>query len=106
MERNTIDLLNSVSEFTEIADFMQDDELTQALALVAKLIAKPDVPPAAAAQLIVQLQSYSAKFGMLAAYYTNVKKNERSKKNIYYSAREVLDRLVDALKYTARTNNV
>jgi streptomycin 6-kinase len=84
---------------------MQDDELTQTLVLVAKLISKPDVPAAVGVELIVKLQAYSAKFAMLASWYTNVKKDERAKKNIYYSAKEATDRLVDALKYAVRINN-
>jgi hypothetical protein len=105
MEASTVEILNKVSGFSDISEFMEDKELTNTLVLVAKLIAKPDVNPAAAAQLIVQLQSYSAKFAMLAAWYANVKKDDRSKKNIYYSAREAVDKLVDALKYMARSHN-
>ena len=101
----TVDLLNTVNEFNEISEFMQDEELTQALVLIAKLMAKPDVPASVAAELIVKLQSYSAKFAMLASWYTNVKKDEKAKKNIYYSAKEATDRLVDALKYTARISH-
>jgi hypothetical protein len=105
MEKNTIDLLNEVSSFSDIAEFMDDKELTHALVMVAKLIAKPDITPAAAAQLIVLLQAYSTKFAMQATWYANVKKDERAKKNLYYSAREAIDKLVDALKYTARSYN-
>ena len=98
----TIDMINGLAE---IADYMQDEELTQTLALVAKLISKPDVPASVGVELIVKLQAYSAKFAMLASWYTNVKKDERAKKNIYYSAKEATDRLVDALKYAVRINN-
>lgn len=104
MSDNTIDLLNKVSNFSEISEYMNDEELTKALAMIAKLIANPDIPPSKAAILIVQLQSYSAKFAMLAAWYANVKKDDRQKKNIYYSAREAIDKLTDALKYTARSH--
>ena len=103
-ETNTIDLINSVSSFNDIADFMQDDELTKALIMVAKLIANPDIPPTKIESVIVQLQAYSTKFAMLASWYANVKKDDRAKKNIYFSAREAIDKLVDALKYTARSN--
>jgi hypothetical protein len=102
MDKNTIDILNEINNFNEISEYMNDPELTSALVMIAKLIANPDIPPTKAAQLIVQLQSYSAKFAMLASWYTNVKKDERQKKNIYYSAKEALDRLCDALKYTTR----
>lgn len=106
MEASTIDLLNSVSEFNDISDYMQDDELTEALVKIAKIIAKPDVPPAAAASLVVQLQAFSAKFGMLGSFYANTKKSpaDRARKNIYYTATERVDKLVDALKYLARSN--
>jgi hypothetical protein len=100
---NTVDLLNSINEFNEISEFMKDEELTKALVAVAKLIANPDIPPAKATLLIVQLQSYATKFAMLASWYSHVKKDERAKKNIYYSAKDTMERLVDALKYTVRT---
>lgn len=101
----TVELLNKVNGFNEIAEYMQDEELTNTLALVAKLISKPDVPAVVGVELIVKLQAYSAKFAMLASWYTNVKKDERAKKNIYYSAKESTDRLVDALKYVVRVGN-
>lgn len=100
---NTVDLLNSINQFNEISDFMKDEELTNALVAVAKLIANPDIPPAKATLLIVQLQAYSTKFAMLASWYSHVKKDERAKKNIYYSAKDTTERLVDALKYAVRT---
>ena len=103
MENNTIELLNSVNNFNDISEFMNDGELTKALIAVAKLIANPDVPPAKATLLIVQLQAYAAKFAMLASWYSHVKKDDRAKKNIYYSAKDSIERLVDALKYTVRT---
>lgn len=105
MNENTIDILNSVNDFNDLSEYMQDEEITQTLVAIAKLIAKPDIPPDKAARLIVQIQAYSAKFAMLASFYANVKKDDRAKKNVYYSAREALDKLVDALKYTVRTYN-
>jgi hypothetical protein len=99
----TVELLNNVSHFNEISEYMQDEELTNALVIVAKIIANPDIPPAKVAISITQLQAYSTKFAMLASWYSNVKKDERAKKNIYYSARESIDKLVDALKYNVRT---
>lgn len=99
---NTIDLINTINEFNEISEFMNDEELTKALVSVAKLIANPDIPPAKATLLIVQLQSYATKFAMLASWYSHVKKDERAKKNMYYSAKDGIERLVDALKYAVR----
>jgi streptomycin 6-kinase len=98
----TVELLNQVNGFNEISEHMQDEELTQTLALVAKLISKPDVPASVGVELIVKLQAYSAKFAMLASWYTNVKKDERAKKNIYFTAAEAIGDLVAALKYITR----
>lgn len=100
---NTVDILNSITQFNDISEYMQDEELTKVLVIVSKLIANPDVPAAKATLLITQLQAYSSKFAMLAAWYSHVKKDERAKKNIYYTAKEAVDKLVDALKYNVRT---
>ena len=40
-QKTTIDMVNGLSE---IADYMQDEELTTALTMIAKIIIKPDVP--------------------------------------------------------------
>lgn len=98
----TIDLINEVAEFTEISELMNDDQLTDALGIIVKLMMSPDVPAQKAVGLIVQLEAYAAKFKMLASYYTNVKKDDRAKKNLYYSANEAVQRLVDSLKYSAK----
>lgn len=98
----TIELVNEVAEFTDISELMNDEQLTDALGIVVKLMMSPDVPPQKAIGLIVQLEAYAAKFKMLASYYTNVKKDDRAKKNLYYSANEAVQRLVDSLKYSAK----
>lgn len=97
----TLELVSKVQQFVDMHEFMGDDDLDTALGYVVKLISKPDVPAAKAPELIVQLQAISAKMGMLASYYTNLEKDSR-KKNVYYSMRDNLNALVDALKYVAR----
>lgn len=98
----TVELLNKVTSFNDMSEYMNDEEFTKTLTTVAKLIVNPDVPPAKATLLITQLQAYSAKFAMLAAWYSHVKKDDRSRKNMYYAVREATDKLVDALKYNVR----
>lgn len=98
----TIELVNEVAEFTDISELMNDEQLTDALGIIVKLMMNPDVPAQKAVGLIVQLEAYAAKFKMLASYYTNVKKDDRAKKNLYYSANEAVQRLVDSLKYSAK----
>jgi hypothetical protein len=87
-----------------MTDFMNDPDLDTALELIIKLITKPDVPAAKAPELIVKLQALSAKFSMLARYYTTFEKSgEASKrKNVYYTASDSIDKLVDAVKYSAK----
>lgn len=102
MSENLIDLVNEVSWINETSEYMGDPEIDKILSSVVKLMSKPDVPPAAAAQLIVQLQAYAFKFGTLATWYTNVKKDDRAKKNLYYTMTERTDKMVDALKYVTR----
>lgn len=98
----TLELVNEVAEFSDISELMDDKELTDALGIIVKLMMSPDVPAQKAVGLIVQLEAYAAKFKMLASYYTNVKKDDRAKKNLYYSANEAVQRLVDSLKYSAK----
>jgi len=95
----TIDMVNGLSE---IADYMDDKELTEALTMIAKLIIRPDIPLAVATVEIVRLQAIAAKMQFRATWLTNVDKGDRAKKNIYYTAAESINNLVSALKYITR----
>ena len=94
--------LEQVNGLYEIADYMQDEELTEALEFIAKLILKPDIPLQTATIEIVRLQAIAAKMSFRATWLTNVDKGDRAKKNIYYTAAESINNLVSALKYIAR----
>jgi len=52
--KNTIDMINGLAE---IADYMQDEELTQALVFISKVILKPDIPLQVATLEVVRLQA-------------------------------------------------
>lgn len=95
----TIDMVNGLSE---IADYMQDEELTQALTFIAKIIIKPDIPLNVATVEIVRLQAIAAKMAFKATWMANVDKSDRGKKNLYYTAAESINNLVSALKYITR----
>ena len=97
--KNTIDMVNGLAE---IADYMQDEELTQALTFIAKVIIKPDIPMQVATLEVVRLQAIAAKMAFRATWLTNVDKGDRAKKNIYYTAAESINDLVAALKYIIR----
>jgi len=95
----TLDMVNGLAE---IADYMQDEELTQALTFIAKIIIKPDIPTQVATIEIVRLQAIAAKMAFKATWMANVDKSDRGKKNLYYTAAESINNLVSALKYTTR----
>jgi hypothetical protein len=100
-----IDQVSELTEFNELKEFMNDPDIDEALDLIVKLIAKPDVPSMKALELIVKLQALSAKFAMLARYYTSFEKgtDASKKKNVYYSVSEAIDKLAAAVKYSVRT---
>lgn len=95
----TLDMVNGLAE---IADYMQDEELTQALTFIAKVIIKPDIPTQVATIEIVRLQAIAAKMAFKATWMANVDKSDRGKKNLYYTAAESINNLVSALKYITR----
>lgn len=98
-QKTTIDMVNGLSE---IADYMDDTELTEALTFIAKLIIKPDIPLQVATIEIVRLQAIAAKMAFKATWMVNVDKGNREKKNIYFTAHEAITDLVSALKYIVR----
>jgi hypothetical protein len=97
--QTTLEMINGLAE---IAEFMQDEELNTALTMIAKLIIKPDIPMPVAAIEIVRLQAIAGKLALKATWMANVDKNNRAKKNIYYTAAEAVNNLVSALKYIMR----
>lgn len=101
MEQNntTLEMVNGLSE---IAEYMEDEELTTALTFIAKIIIKPDIPMNVATIEIVRLQAIAAKMAFKATWMANVDKSDRGKKNIYYTAAESINNLVSALKYITR----
>lgn len=98
-QQTTLEMVDGLSE---IADYMQDEELTAALTFIAKIIIKPDIPLNVATVEIVRLQAIAAKMSFKATWMANVDKNDRAKKNIYYTAAESINNLVSALKYIMR----
>ena len=109
-DKNTLELISDITEFNDLHEFMGDDHLDKALAIVVKLLMNPDVPSAKAPSLIIELQAMSTKFAVLASVYSTIAKDKagtvnNNKKNVYYSVKESIDKLVDALKYVVRYNS-
>lgn len=103
---DNFELLSMISEFNSIHEYMEDDELDRCLVNVVKLIMKPDVPAHRAPSLIVELQAMATKFAILSSYYSNQGRGgpkETHKKNMYYTLNAAITKLVDSLKYTAKS---
>jgi hypothetical protein len=100
--------INDITEFNDISEFLQDSDVDEAMEIIIRLIAKPNVPHKVAAPLIVKLQALSAKFSLMAKYhmlYTPTVKEDRTKskkKNTYLDLSDSLEKLANALKYLAR----
>jgi hypothetical protein len=107
MAESTLELISKIDDFVDLHEFMQDSDLDEALALVVKLITKPEVPSTVAVPLIVEVQGLAAKFSIMASIYTTIHKGSAGsenayKKNVYYTIADALNKIVDALKYSAR----
>lgn len=110
MEKKDLDGLYYVSQVSEILDahtFLQDDDLMEMMDSAIRLLAQPMGKPETAERLLVQFSAASAKFAFLAMYYTNIKKgkvgtDENIKKNAYYTAAEIFDKLAGTMKYIVR----
>jgi len=94
--------LEHVSVLYDIAEYMDDPDLTVALEFIAKLITNPNIPLKIATVEIVRLQAIAAKMAFNATWKVNVDKTERDKKNIYFTAAAEIDKLVQSLKYLTK----
>jgi hypothetical protein len=108
-DKNTLEIISTITEFNDLHEFMKDEQLDRTMSIVVKLLMNPDVPAAKAPHLIIELQAMSTKFAILASVYATIAKDKagtinNNKKNIYYSVKESIDKLVDALKYVVRYN--
>jgi hypothetical protein len=91
--------LEQINDLYNISEYMNDQELTDALEFIAKIIMKPDIPAQVATVQIVRLQAIAAKMAMKATYMANVDKSDRARKNLYYTAAAEIDKTVAALKF-------
>ena len=99
-----LSLIEDIKEFNTTNDVMEDEDVTAVLAYVVRLIRSPDVGQLQAPLLVTQLEALSAKFAILSTYYTSIDtgKQNRGKKNMYYTLKEKTKDLADAVKYIAR----
>ena len=108
MSENSLELVSEITQLNDIHEFMEDEDVDRAMHLVVKLLVeKGSLPSHQAPRLIVELQAMATKFGLLATYYATIGKNgtvENHKKNLYFTLKDSLTKLVDSLKYTAKAD--
>lgn len=109
MSDNQLELISLISEFNELHEFMHDEQIDRALELIVKLIvAQGDIPTQKIPFVIVELQALATKFAIQASYYGNMGKGgvrEAHIKNVCYTMKEAIGKLVDSLKYIVRASN-
>ena len=91
--------LETIKELEDLNAYIDDEDLTEALRILLKLIAKPDIPASSLGPTIVKLQAISAKLKMEASVETHLYKKDRARKNLLYTICDELDKVVQALKY-------
>lgn len=105
---NSLELISEITQLNDIHDFMDDEQVDRAMHLVIKLVMeKGHMPAQQAPRLIVELQALATKFALLATYYATIGKGgtaENHKKNVYFTLKDAITKLVDALKYTAKVD--
>ena len=106
MSDSAMELVSTVTEFNDLHDFMEDEQLDRALHLVVKLyMEKGRMNPAQAAAVIVELQALATKFAVLGTYYMTIGKKgteETHRKNVYMTLKDSITKLVDSLKYVSK----
>lgn len=108
-DSNPLELVSQITEINDLHEFMEDDDVDRVLHLVVKLLMnKGNVSPALAPKLIVELQTLATMFAIKATYYQSIGKGgtkEAHKKNVYFTLKDAISKLVDALKYTAKVDH-
>lgn len=105
MDEGVLREIESIKEFKEMHEFLDDKEFDRLLEVVVKWLRRPDVVPANIENLIVELQAISTKFAIAITLYKGIGSSQpdaRYRKDAYYTLRDATDKLVDAMKYISR----
>lgn len=99
------DIISVSKEFASLSEHIEDPDLDRAMMYMAKFIEDPTMTSASAQWAIVHLEALASSFGMKSVNYKTYGKggvDERYRKDVYYTARDAIRHLVDALKYVIR----
>lgn len=106
-EKTILEYISEVDELLTVSQFIGDDRVDEALAMIIKIINKPDIPQQVVAPAIVKLQAISSMCAIQASYYKNlnpgkVGTEEYKLKSLFFSLHEALNELCAALKYLCK----
>lgn len=105
----TLEYISNLQDLMDLNEFMDNDDLAEAMELAVKCIAKPDMPPSVARTALLKMQGFAFQFRMQAAVYTYIHKNkagteENVRKNVYFAASEQCHAMAQTLKYLVKEN--
>lgn len=109
-DKTSLEYISDIQDFIDLHDFLQEDaDFLEALDMGLKCIAKPDLPPAIARQVMVQMQGYAMRFKMQHLVYMQIHTGrtgsiENVKKNAYAYMSDQCHNLAQTLKYLVREN--
>jgi len=108
-DKSILEYISQVTEINDTSLYMEDKQLDEAMALVIKIMLKPELPSVVIPDLIVQLEAMAALFSIKKTYYATIDRGkvgteQSNRKNIYHSVSESLARISDAMKYKSRAN--
>lgn len=109
-DKTPLEYLSEMQDLVDLCDFVNDDNLAEAMGLIVKLLAQPAVKARTAADLVVRMQAFSALFKLRAQTYMTIHTgkagtDENKKKNIYFAASDVCDKMASAIKYLVKENS-
>lgn len=100
-------LLERSKELAAIVEKLDNEDVTQTIALMLRLVVNPEIPASVATPYIVKLEGMAGEFKLLGKYFMFMGKGEpdaRIKKEMYMTLSERCEGLAAALKYVARVH--
>lgn len=103
---NMDEKLIQLDKMSNAAKFLNDDDITDAMVFVLKLVTQPNVSVKTASRLIVQFSALSLKCRVMAKDYMLLRKdaeNARQHKDLLLTFATALDEVVNSLKYISKS---
>lgn len=104
---DALEHLSEMQDLVDLAEFMGDDDLADAMDLAIKCIANPNISVSTARKTLLQMEAYSFQFKARGLKYMAIDQVRSGsdgyrKKSVYFSMSEKCHDLAQTLKYLAR----